>query len=96
MDDLQTPPTDADSEGLSAPQSELESLRREVQDKQDRLLRALAETDNVRRRISSTLSATSFYASQLKTCSPLRQVSVPPQPFSQSVPSPPSRKSSPA
>jgi molecular chaperone GrpE len=37
-----------DSEAL--PQDELASLRRELQDKQDRLLRALAETDNVRRR----------------------------------------------
>ena len=46
MDDLQTPQTENDSD---AP-NELESLRREVQDKQDRLLRALAETDNVRRR----------------------------------------------
>jgi molecular chaperone GrpE len=50
MDDLQTPPTETDSDASSSPESELERLRREVQDKQDRLLRALAETDNVRRR----------------------------------------------
>jgi molecular chaperone GrpE len=50
MDDLHTPPNATDSDAVSSPQGELDSLRREVQDKQDRLLRALAETDNVRRR----------------------------------------------
>jgi len=49
MDDPQPPGAATDPDALS-PQDEIESLRREVQDKQDRLLRALAETDNVRRR----------------------------------------------
>ena len=38
------PPTD------DAATSEVEDLRRQLEDKQDRLLRALAETDNIRRR----------------------------------------------
>ncbi|MEK7714779.1 MAG: nucleotide exchange factor GrpE, partial [candidate division NC10 bacterium] len=33
-----------------APGSEVEELKRQLEDKQDRLLRALAEADNVRRR----------------------------------------------
>jgi len=49
MDDPQPPGAATDPDAL-APQDEIESLRREVRDKQDRLLRALAETDNVRRR----------------------------------------------
>jgi molecular chaperone GrpE len=49
MDDL-TPPRTAAEPDAASPHAEIESLRREVQDKQDRLLRALAETDNVRRR----------------------------------------------
>lgn len=50
MDDFQTPGTTTESDAASGPLTEVERLRREVQDKQDRLLRALAETDNVRRR----------------------------------------------
>lgn len=49
MDDA-TPPTTEDRDAAAPPPDELESLRRELEDKQDRLLRALAETDNVRRR----------------------------------------------
>ena len=49
MDDPQPPGAATDPDAPS-PQDEIESLRREVQDKQDRLLRALAETDNARRR----------------------------------------------
>jgi molecular chaperone GrpE len=49
MDEF-TEPRTADEPGAGSPQAEIESLRRELQDKQDRLLRALAETDNVRRR----------------------------------------------
>jgi molecular chaperone GrpE len=49
MDDLTQPHAAAEPEA-AAPQTEIENLRRELQDKQDRLLRALAETDNVRRR----------------------------------------------
>jgi molecular chaperone GrpE len=48
MDDVTTPPPTTATDASSPDQ--LESLRRELQDKQDRLLRALAETDNVRRR----------------------------------------------
>jgi molecular chaperone GrpE len=50
MDDRQTPGTTTESDAAAAPQGEIERLRGELQDKQDRLLRALAETDNVRRR----------------------------------------------
>jgi molecular chaperone GrpE len=49
MDDATTPDA-TDRDAPAPPPDELESLRRELQDKQDRLLRALAETDNVRRR----------------------------------------------
>ena len=49
MDDPQPPGAATDPDAPS-PQDEIESLRREVHDKQDRLLRALAETDNARRR----------------------------------------------
>ena len=49
MDDL-TQPHAAAEPAAASPQTEIENLRRELQDKQDRLLRALAETDNVRRR----------------------------------------------
>jgi len=50
MDDPQPPGAATDPDAAPSPQDEIESLRREAQDKQDRLLRALAETDNVRRR----------------------------------------------
>ena len=50
MDDLQSPGAATGPDADPSPQAEMESLRQEVQDKQDRLLRALAETDNVRRR----------------------------------------------
>ena len=50
MDDPQPPGAATDPDAARSTQDEIESLRREVQDKQDRLLRALAETDNVRRR----------------------------------------------
>ena len=43
-----TPPPDTDPEASAT--SETEELRRQLEDKQDRLLRALAETENVRRR----------------------------------------------
>jgi molecular chaperone GrpE len=49
MDDFTPRDTAADADAAPAA-AEIESLRRELQDKQDRLLRALAETDNVRRR----------------------------------------------
>jgi len=45
-------PQDAESEGDTPrpPETEIEDLRRQLEDRQDKLLRALAETDNVRRR----------------------------------------------
>jgi molecular chaperone GrpE len=50
MDDRM--PQDAEPEGdtLRPPETEIEDLRRQLEDRQDKLLRALAETDNVRRR----------------------------------------------
>jgi molecular chaperone GrpE len=44
------PLTDGDVTAPTAGGAEIEQLRRELADKNDRLLRALAETDNVRRR----------------------------------------------
>ena len=44
--------------------SELDELRREVQDKQDRLLRALAETENVRRRVERAADERVRYANE--------------------------------
>ncbi len=52
MDD-RTPPDTAEPDQPTA-QAEVEDLRRELNDKQDRLLRALAETENVRRRLERT------------------------------------------
>jgi molecular chaperone GrpE len=56
-------PTTAEQEAAAA-QNELDSLRRELQDKQDRLLRALAETDNVRRRAQRDREDYLKYASE--------------------------------
>jgi len=41
---------DAAAPGAETPLSDVETLRRQLDEKQDRLLRALAEADNVRRR----------------------------------------------
>lgn len=41
---------DAPTPGAETPLSEVETLKRQLDEKQDRLLRALAEADNVRRR----------------------------------------------
>lgn len=46
-DDVSSRP---EAEPAAGPAGEVEALRRELQERQDRLLRALAETDNVRRR----------------------------------------------
>jgi molecular chaperone GrpE len=43
-------PPRADDAAPPAPEAQLEELRRQLDDKQDRLLRALAEADNIRRR----------------------------------------------
>jgi len=64
MDDLQPPRTATESTAAPSPEAEVESLRREVQDKQDRLLRALAETDNVRRRAQRDREDYVKYASE--------------------------------
>lgn len=50
MDETQESPAPADGAPAEAERSEIESLRAELAEKQDRLLRALAETENVRRR----------------------------------------------
>ena len=49
MDD-RTPHAAPEQDDARAPLSEVEELKRQVEDKQDRLLRALAETENLRRR----------------------------------------------
>jgi molecular chaperone GrpE len=64
MDDPQPPRTATESTTTPSPEAEIESLRREVQDKQDRLLRALAETDNVRRRAQRDRDDYVKYASE--------------------------------
>ena len=48
MDDRTPPETEAETPRPL--EAEIEDLRRQVEDRQDKLLRALAETDNVRRR----------------------------------------------
>jgi molecular chaperone GrpE len=63
MDD-RTPPPDTESEAVRPAETELDQLRREVQDKQDRLLRALAETENVRRRVERTAEDRVKYANE--------------------------------
>jgi molecular chaperone GrpE len=52
MDD-RTPPNTAEPEPPTV-QAEIEDLRRELHDKQDHLLRALAEAENIRRRVERT------------------------------------------
>jgi molecular chaperone GrpE len=43
-------PARADDASPASPEAQLDELRRQLDDKQDRLLRALAEADNIRRR----------------------------------------------
>ena len=62
MDD-RTPPDTTAPEGSSA-QAEIDDLRRQIQDNQDRLLRALAETENVRRRLERTADDRVKYANE--------------------------------
>lgn len=62
MDD-RTPPDTAGQDGPSA-QAEIDDLRRQIQDNQDRLLRALAETENVRRRLERTADDRVKYANE--------------------------------
>jgi molecular chaperone GrpE len=62
MDD-RTPPDTAEPDQPTA-QAEIDDLRRQVQDNQDRLLRALAETENVRRRLERTADDRVKYANE--------------------------------
>jgi len=62
MDD-RTPPDTAEPATPPA-QAEIDDLRRQLQDNQDRLLRALAETENVRRRIERTADDRVKYANE--------------------------------
>jgi molecular chaperone GrpE len=50
MDDRTPQPTEPEDDTPRPLEAELEDLRRQLEDRQDKLLRALAETDNVRRR----------------------------------------------
>ena len=54
---------DGESSPADSP-SEVEELRRELADKSDRLLRALAETDNVRRRAQREREESARYAGE--------------------------------
>jgi molecular chaperone GrpE len=62
MDD-RTPPDTAEPEAPTA-QAEIDDLRRQLKDNQDHLLRALAETENVRRRIERTADDRVKYANE--------------------------------
>ncbi|HXD96266.1 MAG TPA: nucleotide exchange factor GrpE [Candidatus Acidoferrum sp.] len=62
MDD-RTPPDTAEPDQPTA-QAEIDDLRRQLQDNQDRLLRALAETENVRRRFERTADDRVKYANE--------------------------------
>jgi molecular chaperone GrpE len=59
--DERTPPETAEHEPATA---DVEELRRELNDRQDRLLRALAETENVRRRFERTADDRVKYANE--------------------------------
>jgi len=61
--DEPTPHTATESEDRSR-DAELEELRRQLQEQQDRVLRALAETENVRRRIERTADERVKYANE--------------------------------
>jgi molecular chaperone GrpE len=50
MDDRTPQQTEPDSDSPRPLDAEVEDLRRQLEDRQDKLLRALAETENVRRR----------------------------------------------
>ena len=61
--DERTPPDTAEPEAPAA-QTEIDDLRRQLQDNQDRLLRALAEAENVRRRLERTADDRVKYANE--------------------------------
>jgi molecular chaperone GrpE len=56
--------TDMDAAPDAAAAADVEALRRELEDKTDRLLRALAETDNVRRRAQREREESVRYAAE--------------------------------
>jgi molecular chaperone GrpE len=62
--DNRMPPDTAGPEGSDAAQAEIDDLRRQIQENQDRLLRALAETENVRRRLERTADDRVKYANE--------------------------------
>ena len=72
MDEFETRDDHADDrpatthDGVDAPEAadELEDLRRQLEEKQDRLLRALAEADNIRRRAERTAEDRVRYANE--------------------------------
>ena len=57
-------PARADDATPESPQAQLDDLRRQLDDKQDRLLRALAEADNIRRRAQRDRDDYVKYASE--------------------------------
>jgi molecular chaperone GrpE len=57
-------PARADDGAPESPQAQLDDLRRQLDDKQDRLLRALAEADNIRRRAQRDRDDYVKYASE--------------------------------
>ena len=57
-------PARADDPIPDSPQAQLDDLRRQLDDKQDRLLRALAEADNIRRRAQRDRDDYVKYASE--------------------------------
>jgi molecular chaperone GrpE len=60
MDETTPPTTDTER----TPESEIAELRRELAEQQDRVLRALAETENVRRRVERTADERVKYANE--------------------------------
>ena len=60
MDETTPPTTDAER----TPDVEITELRRELAEQQDRVLRALAETENVRRRVERTADERVKYANE--------------------------------
>ena len=62
MDDRTPPETEAETPRPL--EAEIEDLRRQVEDRQDKLLRALAETDNVRRRAQRDREEHLIYANE--------------------------------
>jgi len=62
--DAEPEPGAGGAESLKSPASEIEELRRQLDDKQDRLLRALAEADNIKRRTQRDREEYARYANE--------------------------------